>query len=314
VVALGLAAPVVLAAAPARADEPRADEPRVGVVGGVRINIEEDEAESITGAVGRVLEHELAIDAVAGAEARERLGDFAAPRSCAAEAGCLRDLAGRMGVDQVLFLVIVRVGDQVRLESRWLDRDSGEVARSPVITFDRTSAEERDEALAAAAQELLPGAARRAEAAPGDAAGGGASGGAAAPDEPPGTAAPIGVVARVDAPGRGKRIAGVAVSGAGVALAAASVYLALRARSQAGELSDRFAGGGQWDAAAADLERAHYRNRNLSIGLGVAAGAAVATGATLYLLGSRERRAQSARLFAAPAAGRGVELVARWSF
>ena len=99
--------------------------------------------------------------------------------------------------------------------------------------------------------------------------------------------------------GRGLRVGGLALGGAGVVALGAGVYFGLEARRLSDELSRHNA---PYDPAkVADGEAA---DRNLVISL-VAGGALLGAGATLYVLGRRARA--RARVIAVPTAG-GVEV------
>lgn len=142
------------------------------------------------------------------------------------------------------------------------------------------------------------------EAAIGSEAGRGASDGAAQPEEPADTrrADPIDPIERshspVDrrlggSPGRGKKIAGASIGAVGAVGLGVAVAFGLKARSAADEL-DAYEGpwGETQDQTYQDGETAE-RTMLLSAAVG---GAALATGAILYVLGSREsRRADRAR-------------------
>ncbi|HUS64336.1 MAG TPA: hypothetical protein VMZ28_07320, partial [Kofleriaceae bacterium] len=85
--------------------------------------------------------------------------------------------------------------------------------------------------------------------------------------------------------GRALRVGGVAAVAAGVALAGASIYFAVRSRSTADELEARFASGGTWDDEARALEDDHHAQRTWATALGVAGGVAVIAGGALLVWG-----------------------------
>jgi hypothetical protein len=111
----------------------------------------------------------------------------------------------------------------------------------------------------------------------------------------------VGSVAHVDeTPGRGLRIGGMVVAGAGAASGVAAVVFAMRARS-----AERFIESQPDDTVwNAELEAEHQRGltaRGRARGLAVFGGLAVAAGATLWWLGHRTER--GARLDVALAPG-----------
>ena len=134
------------------------------------------------------------------------------------------------------------------------------------------------------------------EAAIGSEAGRGAPEGAAQPEEPAERADPIDPIERADSPtdrrlggspGRGKKIAGASIGAVGAVGLGVAVAFGLKARSAADEL-DAYEGpwGETQDQTYQDGETAE-RTMLLSAAVG---GAALATGAILYYLGSRESR------------------------
>lgn len=253
---------------------PAGEADRVGVVVGVRVNVPEPRAEAVLAAFERVLERELAVEVVAASgTAIER--DL--PRGCATDTVCLSGLAARIEVEELLFLVVIGAGDRVRVELSRRHPVTGELSHPPALILD-PDPERMDGQIAGVVRQLLPDAAPR-----------------AAP-EPPAPAPPVPPITAPRRPaasdGAGKRTAGLVVAAAGLALAGGSVYLAFRARSSADELGDRHPPDdpGAWSEKDEELEDAHYRDRTWAAVLGVAAGAAVVTGATLYALGVRDRR------------------------
>ena len=261
---------LALSAGTARADEPPA---RVGLVVGVRVNVPPARAEALLAAMERVLERERAVDVVvASGPTIER--DL--PRGCATDSVCLSGLAARIEVDELLFLVLVGAGDRVRVELTRRHPVTGELGHPPALILD-PEPERMERQIAAVVADLLPDA--RPPAAP--------------PPEPappaPAPARPAPVDPRA---GAGKRTAGLVVAAAGLALAGGGLFFAVRARSAADQLEDRHPPGdaGTWSEEDEALEDAHYRRRTWAAVLGIAGAAAVATGATLYGLGLRDRR------------------------
>jgi hypothetical protein len=276
-----LAGASFLAAGTAHAEEPD----RVGVVVGVRVNVPEPRAEAVAQAIERVLEQELEVELVVatGAEVEGGL----AP-GCATDATCLSGVAARIEVDELLFLVVIGAGDRVRVEFSRRHPTTGAVTHPPALILD-PDPDRIDQQIAGVAAALLPDASPRVEEQPAE--------------------VPVVIekpIARGD--GSGKRRAGLIAGGAGLALVGGAVYFAFKARSEADELTDHFAGGGEWTPAYQSLEDAHYRHRTWAAVLGIAGGVAVVTGATLYALGlNDQRRARDqSSVSVAPVAGGGV--------
>jgi hypothetical protein len=249
-------------------------ESRVGLVVGVRVNVSEPRAEEVARAIERVLERELAVDVVVP-ESPEVARDL--PPACATDSVCLSGVAARIEVDELLFLVVVGAGDRVRVELSRRHPVTGEVSHPPAVILD-PDPDAMDRQIAAVARQLLPDAVPRAVPEP-----------EPAPSASPPVAAPVEV--DLDA-GSGKRTAGMVIAAAGLALAGGATYFALASRSAADELEDRHPIGdpGTWTEKDRSLEDRHYRDRTIAVAFGIGAAAAVATGATVYLLGVRDRR------------------------
>jgi hypothetical protein len=135
-----------------------ADALRVGVVDVVRVNMTAEEADALAFALGEVLERELMVEVIAGAEVRGQLGDV--PDDCVAQEACLTELARALDVDQLLALVIVRGGDRTRIHATWWGAEADELEVREPISFAEGSDDARAR-LALAAPALLVGATPR---------------------------------------------------------------------------------------------------------------------------------------------------------
>ena len=149
VAAIGLGAPAARA-------EPI---PRVGVAVATEVNLAPAEAEKISEALGKALHAKLMVDVIAGAEAARRLPEEGVADNCVVDKACMADIAQRLSADQILFLVVVKVGSRVQVDSTWADPATGKtVSRQAVVIEGGQDAEER---FAAAATNLMPDAALR---------------------------------------------------------------------------------------------------------------------------------------------------------
>ncbi len=128
---------------------------RVGVVVATRVNVTEGEADALASALADALRDRLVTDAVAGAEARRRLPPGGVEEDCVARAACVSDIAERLGADQVLFLVVVRIGPRVQIDSTWARPSTGQVvSRAAMVIEDGKRG--APEVFGAAARRLLP--------------------------------------------------------------------------------------------------------------------------------------------------------------
>ncbi len=200
---LFLASAVLAGAASARAEGLR-----IGVVIATRVNVTEGEADALASTLGDALQGQLVADVVAGAESRRRL-PATMPEDCVAQPACVQDIAERLGADELLFLVVVRLGPRVQIDSTWARPKTQQVAsRSALVIEDGKQG--APAVFAGAARRLFP-------------------------------EAPVAVVSSpvaVETRSRGRRITrGVGIAGAvSVAALAGGIGLALAARSDYDDL------------------------------------------------------------------------------
>ena len=116
---------------------------------------------------------------------------------------------------------------------------------------------------------------------------------------------------RDEGAGRGKRVAGYALGGAGVALVLTGVYFGAKARRLGDEVSDECSDGCDWnlvkdkDAEGKSAERTQYIL--YGVGLGV-----VAAGGVLYYLGGRERSASTVAVTPTASGGAAISWSGAW--
>ncbi len=128
---------------------------RVAVIPSVEVNVDAHRAEALTSTLADALRERLDVDAIGGADVTRRMPAAGLSEDCVAQKACVADLGKRLEVDQLLFIVIVQVGDTIQLDSTWADVATGNTIARPMIKLD-------DDARAAqifgdAAQKLLPG-------------------------------------------------------------------------------------------------------------------------------------------------------------
>jgi hypothetical protein len=129
---------------------------RVGVVVATRVNVTEAEADALADTLGDALRDRLVADVVAGAEARRRLPPGGVQEDCVARAECVSDIAERLGADQILFLVVVRIGPRVQIDSTFARPSTGQVVSRAAVVID-DGKQGAPEVFAAAARRFLPG-------------------------------------------------------------------------------------------------------------------------------------------------------------
>ena len=132
------------------------DLPRVGVVVGLAVNVDEAEAGRIVEALAEALRSTLAVDVVAGREVERRLPPEGLADDCIGQPACLRDLGARLDAGELLFLVLARVGERVQLDPSHVTLPSAEVVSREAFDFDPRG--ELELLFAEAAPRLLPAA------------------------------------------------------------------------------------------------------------------------------------------------------------
>jgi hypothetical protein len=160
VVAAALA--LLALAPPAQAQTQRVS--RVGVVVAVHVNMSEDEAQALGEQIGAGLGDALVVDVVAGAQAARRLPPKGVGELCVARPECVKDTASRLDADQLLFLVVVRLGKRIQVEPTWTDATGAQSASRDTIVLDAGAAPR--EVFTGAATRLLPGIALRSQTGP----------------------------------------------------------------------------------------------------------------------------------------------------
>jgi hypothetical protein len=162
IAAASAAAMVLLLPASARADKA----PRVGVVVSVQVNLKKAEVQQISQSLGRALRQRLVVDVVAGSEAMRRLPSEGVSESCVVDETCIKDTAQRLSADELLFLVAVRVGNRIQVDSTWVDPANGRSASRPKVVM--VKLDEAEARFSDAASLILPDAEVRATAQLGD--------------------------------------------------------------------------------------------------------------------------------------------------
>lgn len=132
---------------------------RIGVVVSVRVNVDAAEARALSDQLAKGLSAELPVDMVSGAETERRLPPGGLPDECVANAPCRVDIGRRLDADELLFLVIVRMGDQLQIDPTWADVASGRVTSRARITL--KTGDDPVAVFRKAAHELLPHIARQ---------------------------------------------------------------------------------------------------------------------------------------------------------
>ncbi|HTM20582.1 MAG TPA: hypothetical protein VL172_08750 [Kofleriaceae bacterium] len=117
-------------AAPARAAEsPR----RIGIVVSTAVNVTADQARALADSMGQALTDELGVEVIAGAETERRLPAGGLAEECVAKPECRSDLGRRLDADELLFLVVIKVGDEIQIDPTWTDVATARVTSRAAI-------------------------------------------------------------------------------------------------------------------------------------------------------------------------------------
>ncbi len=265
-VALGVAV-VALAIA----GDARADTSRVGLVVATRVNLTEAEADALATKLADAMNEQLEVNVVAGADARRRLPPGGIADDCVARQDCMRDVASRLDLDEILFLFMVRIGPRLQIDVTWSDPDIGQTASRSVLVLPAAGGVEADRAVASAPRRFLPHASPRTL-----------------------TAEPTTEQLVVSPPVRrtGRRVTAPAVVSGVVAVAAlgTGIGFALAARNDYDELEQDGCHRMACPGVNGRIDRMERRALTADL-LFAGAGVAVATGAIIYLTsgGSEER-------------------------
>ena len=137
---------------PAAADAPAPI--RVAIVPGVAVNIDAARVDALSQDLAVALQTELEVVAIGGLEVRRRLPADGLPPDCVATPACTIDVARRLDVQQLLFVVMVDAGGAVQIDSTWIEPATNKSASRPAIDI-AVSAEAKSR-FASAASSLLP--------------------------------------------------------------------------------------------------------------------------------------------------------------
>jgi hypothetical protein len=134
--------------------------PRVGLVVATRINVTAAEAQALSARLGEVMREDLRVDVVAGADAGRRLPPAGVADDCVARPDCVRDLASRLGADELVFLVMIRIGPRLQIDATWADPATGDAVSRPALVLDEDGPAP-ETVLARAPRQILPHATAR---------------------------------------------------------------------------------------------------------------------------------------------------------
>jgi len=135
-----------------------AEDVKVGVVVTTFVNLTDQEADDVGAILARVVNDQLQASASGGADVRSRIGQI--PEDCSEKQACLQSLGKKLGVRQLLLLVVVRVGERRQVSCTWADVSTGKAETRAPVTLQ--SGDNIHQVFGAVVTELLPGVKARA--------------------------------------------------------------------------------------------------------------------------------------------------------
>jgi hypothetical protein len=130
---------------------------RVGIIVQLGVNISHEETTRLTQGLTEALREALVIDVVSGYDVTRRMPHAGVKEDCIARKACIQDLAARLDADQLLFLVVVRVGARIQIDSTWAEVANGRTVPRDAILIEEHG-EPRAQVFARAARSLIPNA------------------------------------------------------------------------------------------------------------------------------------------------------------
>lgn len=117
------------------------------------VNLTDQEADDVGAILARVVNDKLQVSATGGADVRSRVGQV--PEDCSEKQACLQSLGKKLAVQQLLLLVVVRVGERRQVSCTWADVSTGKAETRAPVTLQ--SGDNIHQVFGAVATELLPG-------------------------------------------------------------------------------------------------------------------------------------------------------------
>jgi hypothetical protein len=224
--------------------------PRVAVIPQLAVNVDERRVQALGEELAETLHHRLVVDAIGGIDVARRLPEAGLADDCLVQPKCVADLGVRLDADQLIFIVLVQVGQDIQIDATWVDVASGRSVARPRLVL---AAEARaGTVFGEAATRLLPDAEVRSRT----------------------------VVVQT---GRGpRRMTTPAWITGGVAFLATSVGLGISTRSTYQRCDDSEA------CSQSELDSLERKALFADLSFGVALGAGVATGILWWLSGDGE--------------------------
>jgi hypothetical protein len=133
-----------------------ADRVKVAVVPSISVNLDATRVDVLAQDLAEALRTELEVEAIGGLDVRRLLPADGLPADCVANQACITDVARRLGVQQMLFVVMIDTGagGAIQVDSTWVDAVAHQSAPRPAIDIATIGGAKAR--FSAAAAQLLP--------------------------------------------------------------------------------------------------------------------------------------------------------------
>ena len=121
-----------LSAHVARAESPR----RVAIIPQLAVNVDDRRVVALTEELAETLHQRLVVDAIGGVDVSRRLPTEGLPDDCLVQKACVDDLGVRLDADELIFVVLVQVGQDIQVDATWIDVATGRSASRPRLVLD----------------------------------------------------------------------------------------------------------------------------------------------------------------------------------
>lgn len=107
--------------------------PKVAVVVEVAVGVDAARARDLARELAAALSARLMVDSRGGEPVIERLPPGGLPDGCLARPACVTDVARRLEVDELLFIALVQLGDQLQIDASWTDAGGTRTVSRPQL-------------------------------------------------------------------------------------------------------------------------------------------------------------------------------------
>lgn len=145
---------MLLAGAALSAARAEAAPVRVAIVVHPVVNVPDAESKAIAGELAAAMRKRYDAEIKAGDAVRTKL-PANLPEACVSDPACVGQVGDRVAADQLLFVVLIKVGDEIQMDATWADIQSGRNFPRDTVQLPAAPAE-RSRVIAEIAPTMLP--------------------------------------------------------------------------------------------------------------------------------------------------------------